>query len=124
MAGVGQRAREHHVAVEDRAHGIRDRLIHVIAVDQHGVQRGDRSARAGARALEQPWEQREHAGGVATCRRWLTDCEPHRSRYWLNAKPDPQKEEKIRALCALYRQAQDDAARGQLTFSVDEMTGI
>jgi transposase len=53
-----------------------------------------------------------------------TDLQPHRSRYWLNAKPDPQKEEKIRALCALYRQAQDDAARGQLTFSVDEMTGI
>src|ERR1035441_2038972 len=53
-----------------------------------------------------------------------TDLQPHRSRYWLNAKPDPQKEEKIRALCALYRQAQDDAARGQLTFSVGEMTGI
>jgi len=53
-----------------------------------------------------------------------TDLQPHRSRYWLNAKPDPQKEEKIRALCALYRQAQDAAARGELTFSVDEMTGI
>jgi transposase len=53
-----------------------------------------------------------------------TDLQPHRSRYWLNAKPDPQKEEKIRALCALYRQAQDAAAQGELTFSVDEMTGI
>ena len=53
-----------------------------------------------------------------------TDLQPHRSRYWLNAKPDPQKEEKIRALCALYQQAQPAAARGQLTFSVDEMTGI
>jgi transposase len=53
-----------------------------------------------------------------------TDLQPHRTRYWLNAKPDPQKEEKIRALCALYRQAQDAAARGELTFSVDEMTGI
>jgi len=53
-----------------------------------------------------------------------TDLQPHRSRYWLNAKPDPQKEENIRALCALYRQAQDAAARGELTFSVDEMTGI
>ena len=53
-----------------------------------------------------------------------TDLQPHRSRYWLNAKPDPQKEEKIRALCAIYRQAQDAAARGELTFSVDEMTGI
>jgi len=53
-----------------------------------------------------------------------TDLQPHRSRYWLNAKPDPQKQEKIRAICALYQQAQDAAARGELTFSVDEMTGI
>ena len=52
------------------------------------------------------------------------DLQPHHSRYWLNAKPDPQKEEKIRAICALYQQAQDAAAQGQLTFSVDEMTGI
>jgi transposase len=50
--------------------------------------------------------------------------QPHRSRYWLNAKPDPQKDQKIRAVCALYQQAQAAAARGQLTFSLDEMTGI
>jgi transposase len=53
-----------------------------------------------------------------------TDLQPHRSRYWLNAKPDPQKEDKIRALCQVYQQAQDAALRGELTFSVDEMTGI
>jgi len=53
-----------------------------------------------------------------------TDIQPHRSRYWLNAKSDPHKEEKIRALCALYAQAPQAAARGELTFSVDEMTGI
>lgn len=53
-----------------------------------------------------------------------TDLQPHRSRYWLNAKPDPQKEEKIRAVCALYQHAQANANRGELTFSVDEMTGI
>jgi transposase len=52
------------------------------------------------------------------------DLQPHRSRYWLNAKPDPQKEDKIRAVCARYEQAQEAAARGELTFSVDEMTGI
>ena len=52
------------------------------------------------------------------------DLQPHRSRYWLNAKPDPQKEEIIRNVCALYQQAQEAAARGELTFSVDEMTGI
>jgi DDE superfamily endonuclease/Homeodomain-like domain len=53
-----------------------------------------------------------------------TDLQPHRSRYWLNAKPDPQKPEKIRAVCALYLQAPEAATRGELTFSVDEMTGI
>jgi len=53
-----------------------------------------------------------------------TDLQPHRSRYWLNAKPDPQKDQKIRTICEVYQQAQAAAARGELTFSVDEMTGI
>jgi hypothetical protein len=53
-----------------------------------------------------------------------TDLQPHRSRYWLNAKPDPQKDQKIRTVCEVYQQAQAAAARGELTFSVDEMTGI
>jgi transposase len=52
------------------------------------------------------------------------DLQPHRSRYWLNAKPDPNKEGIIRAVCALYQQAQEAARRGELTFSVDEMTGL
>jgi transposase-like protein len=52
------------------------------------------------------------------------DLQPHRSRYWLNAKPDPQKDDKIRALCQVYQQAPDAARRSELTFSVDEMTGI
>ena len=53
-----------------------------------------------------------------------TDLQPHRSRYWLNAKPDPQKQEKIRTVCTLYQQAPGAAAQGELTFSVDEMTCI
>jgi len=53
-----------------------------------------------------------------------TNLQPHRSRYWLNAKPDPQKDEKIRTVCALYQQAQEAATRGELTFSLDEMTGV
>jgi transposase len=52
------------------------------------------------------------------------DLQPHRSRYWLNAKPDPQKDDKIRAICQAYQQAPDAARRGELTLSVDEMTGI
>jgi transposase len=53
-----------------------------------------------------------------------TDLQPHRSRYWLNGKPDPQKDQKIRTICEVYQQAQAAALRGELTFSVDEMTGI
>ena len=53
-----------------------------------------------------------------------TDLQPHRSRYWLNAKPDPQKDQKIRTMCEVYQQSQPAAARGELTFSVDEMTGV
>ena len=52
------------------------------------------------------------------------DLQPHRSRYWLNAKSDPQKDQKIRTVCAVYHQAQAAAAQGELTFSLDEMTGI
>ena len=53
-----------------------------------------------------------------------TDLQPHRSRYWLNAKSDPHKDQKIRTVCAVYHQAEAAAARGELTFSLDEMTGI
>ncbi|CAD7840875.1 MAG: hypothetical protein, partial [Olavius algarvensis Gamma 1 endosymbiont] len=28
--------------------------------------------------------------------------QPHRSRYWLNAKPDARKDERIADLCNLY----------------------
>ena len=52
------------------------------------------------------------------------DLQPHRSRYWLNAKADPQKDDKVRAICKVYGQAQDAAARQEFTFSVDEMTDI
>lgn len=52
------------------------------------------------------------------------DLQPHRCRYWLNAKADPQKDDKIRTICQVYQQAPDAARRGERTFSVDEMTGI
>lgn len=50
------------------------------------------------------------------------DLQPHRSRYWLNAKPDEKKEERIVDICDVYHsvpQTQDEIA-----FSIDEMTGI
>jgi hypothetical protein len=48
--------------------------------------------------------------------------QPHRSRYWLNAKADERKEERIADICNLYQQA--PTQHDEITFSVDEMTGI
>ena len=52
------------------------------------------------------------------------DLQPHRVRYWLNAKIDPEKEQKIQSICEVYQQAAAAAAQGEVTFSVDENTGI
>lgn len=50
------------------------------------------------------------------------DIQPHRSRYWLNPKPDPLKEERINDICDIYHNIpkSDD----EIALSVDEMTGI
>ncbi len=48
--------------------------------------------------------------------------QPHRSRYWLNAKADERKEERIADICTLYQQVSNQ--RDEITFSVDEMAGI
>jgi transposase len=45
-------------------------------------------------------------------------------RYWLNAEPDPQSDEKIADINELYRTAQERAERGEATMSTDEMTGV
>lgn len=52
------------------------------------------------------------------------DLKPHRTRGWLNAKPDEQFEQKLRDICETYRLAPDRAAVGAKTISIDEMTGI
>ena len=49
---------------------------------------------------------------------------PHKVRYWLNKKSDAQREEAIRHICEVYRKAPERLARGEVTLSVDEMTGI
>ena len=41
------------MAVEDRPHGVGDRLVHVVAVDEHGVEGGDGAQLRRAGALEQ-----------------------------------------------------------------------
>lgn len=48
--------------------------------------------------------------------------QPHRSRYWLNAKPDERKEERIADICEVYHRIPQ--AENEIAFSADEMTGI
>lgn len=50
------------------------------------------------------------------------DIQPHRIRYWLNAKTDDLKAERIADICELYGEAQKKT--DEMIFSVDEMTGI
>jgi len=49
---------------------------------------------------------------------------PHRIRYWLTSKPDPDFEAKCTGVCSAYLEAPAAAAKGVRTVSVDEMTGI
>jgi len=54
----------------------------------------------------------------------LADIQPHKVRYWLNIKPDPDREEKIKSICDVYHKAAERLDQGELTISVDEMTGV
>lgn len=45
-------------------------------------------------------------------------------RYYLNAEPDPQSDEKIAEINHLYQTAQERAERGEAIVSTDEMTGV
>jgi len=47
---------------------------------------------------------------------------PHKSRYWLNAKADERKDERIADICATYQLA--STTPDELVISYDEMTGI
>ena len=60
-----QRARQHHVAVEQRAHRIHQRILLIVALHQHGIKRGDRARAKLAGALHQPRQPREDRGRVA-----------------------------------------------------------
>ena len=58
------------------AHGVRDRLVHVVALDEHGVERRDRCRSATCRrARAVCGSEREHARRVAARRRRLADRE-------------------------------------------------
>ncbi|MEA3484021.1 MAG: IS630 family transposase [Pseudomonadota bacterium] len=50
------------------------------------------------------------------------DLQPHRSRYWLNAKADEKKTERIADICDVYHRIPQ--TEDEIALSVDEMTGI
>lgn len=50
--------------------------------------------------------------------------QPHKFRYWLNPKPDPQRPEQIRKICDVYQKVPELLAQGEYTLSLDEKTGI
>src|SRR5476649_2336065 len=52
------------------------------------------------------------------------DLKPHRNRYWLTPKPDPDFDTKCADICAVYQAASTAAERDVQTVSIDEMTGI
>lgn len=61
-----------------------------------------------------------HTGRLLNAR----ELYPHKSRYWLNGKPDERKEEKIQEICGVYQQAQAREQEQELTMSLDEKSGI
>jgi transposase len=46
------------------------------------------------------------------------------NRYWLTSEEDPDKDQKIQAVCHLYQQAASLAQKGERVVSTDEMTGV
>ena len=71
---VASRREQHDVAVEDRPGGVADRVVQVVALDQHRVEAGDAAGRAGAGPLEQPGQQGEDA--AAGSRGWRAARRP------------------------------------------------
>ncbi len=65
---------------------------------------------------------------IRTVNRLLSemDLKPHRSRYWLNAKPDcPETfQREVMEVCQIYEQAPALLSKGIHVISVDEKTGI
>ena len=79
IAGVvplGETPGEDDVAIEDRADGVGDRLVHVVALDQDGVEAGDRPRVAAAGPLEKLGQIREHGRRVAAQRGRFARPEP------------------------------------------------
>jgi transposase len=82
------------------------------------------SKRTGA-TIGRPRHRQKHLArlGRAVFKK-AADLKPHRNRYWLTAKPDPDFDTKCADICAVYQAAPSAAEHGVRTVSIDEMTGI
>ena len=56
--------------------------------------------------------------------RKAANLKPHRSRYWLTPKPDPEFDAKCADICTVYQAAPAAAEQDVHTVSIDEMTGF
>jgi transposase len=63
---------------------------------------------------------RRHVGRILE----QNELRPHKCQAWLNGEPDERKDEKIQAICQVYREAIERARQGEFTFSLDEKSGI
>jgi len=63
--------------------------------------------------------------GIAKCtsRLWRNRCLALRHVKWLHP-PDPEFKTKVEAICQVYELTMEGVERGEMTFSVDEMTEI
>ena len=76
MPLVGERARQHDVAIEETARRVRDRLVQVVAFHEHGVEPRHVAVRRRAGALQKARQHGENRGRVAARGRRLPDREP------------------------------------------------
>jgi transposase len=53
-----------------------------------------------------------------------SQIKPHKSRYWLNSAREQGREGAIEDICDAYHQARSRLENGEITLSVDEMTGV
>jgi hypothetical protein len=72
---LGKRARQHDMAVDDRASGIDDGIVGVVPVGEDRIERGDRAARdrVGASPLDDARNEAQRGGRIAFHRRRLAE---------------------------------------------------
>ena len=85
------------MTVDEAAHLVGDRLVEVVAGDEHGVEGGDRARRRGARALDQPRQQREHARRIAVARERLARGQPDLALRARDPRQRVDEQEHVRA---------------------------